>query len=253
MSDKIHFTNTKGDKLCGVLSNPTNAKGSPIIIICHGFSSNKESGKYAELERLLNYRKIATFRFDLYGHGESEGDFADITVAEAVDDIMNAIKHIKNLGYTKIGLFGSSFGGMASLLAASQTNELYILVLNSPVSNYSEGLFSKYSEQYINEWKKDGYRMHEKSDGTKIKLNYNFYEESQQHDGYEAAKKISVPTLIIHGDQDETVPIEQSKKTSKNIRNCKLEIIQGANHRYTNPEHSKKLLQLVVDFIVSHS
>jgi enterochelin esterase-like enzyme len=45
---------------------------------------------------------------------------------------------LKKLGYTKIGLMGSSFGGISSIMAASKTNDLFVLTLKSPVSNFEE-------------------------------------------------------------------------------------------------------------------
>lgn len=136
MEDKIFFNNSKGDKLCGVLLNPTNDRNQPMIVLAHGFSTNKNSGTYTILtERLAKY-KISTFRFDFYGHGESEGEFENITVSEAVDDILQAIEYLKSKGYKKIGLMGSSFGGISSIMAASKSKGIYVLALKSPVSNY---------------------------------------------------------------------------------------------------------------------
>ncbi len=51
-------------------------------------------------------------------------------------------------------------------------------------------------------------------------------------DIYKLAKNIKTPTLIIHGDQDDVVPIEQSQKLLKSIgsKDRKLKIIRGADH-----------------------
>ncbi|GAH38486.1 unnamed protein product, partial [marine sediment metagenome] len=88
------------------------------MILCHGFSTCKDSYTYVRLEEILNGKGISTFRFDFFAHGESEGEFEDITISEAVDDILNAIRFLKESGYLKIGLVGSSFGGIASVIVA---------------------------------------------------------------------------------------------------------------------------------------
>jgi len=219
MQNKLFFKNSKGNKLCGILSNPTSSKEKPIIILCHGFSSSKDSQTYIRLEKRLNDKGISTFRFDFFGHGESEGKFEDITISEAVDDVLNAIKFIRDLDYKRSGLFGSSFGGMAAIIAASKTRDLFVLALKSPVSDYHGKIIT-------NEM------------------------DSKKNIGYKAAKKIKIPTLIVHGDKDKTVPIEQSKKTASLIKNCKLEIIKGADHRYTNPKDFEKMIDLVTKFIL---
>lgn len=53
-----------------------------------------------------------------------------------MDDILQAVEFIKQSGHQKIGLVGSSFGGMASIMAASKTPDLSVLALKSPVSDY---------------------------------------------------------------------------------------------------------------------
>ena len=252
--EKIFFENSKGIKLCGVLSNPTEDKQRPIIILCHGFCTSKKSTTCIRLEEILNESEFSSFRIDLFGHGESEGKFENITISEAVDDILSTINFLKQKCYTKIGLQGSSFGGLASILVASKSNDLFVLTLKCPVSDYYQLLIDKYSSEDIKKWKEDGFTTYETIDKKqKLKLNYSFYEDAMKIDCYEAAKKIKIPTLIVHGDQDESVKVEQSKKTVQTIPNCKLEIIEGADHRYTTPEHFEKMLALISDFIIEKS
>lgn len=252
MQEKISFENSKGDRLVGVLSNPTNDKDKPIMIMCHGFSASKESSTYLKLEVALNEKGIATFRFDFYGHGESDGKFEDITITEAVDDALSAIEYIQSLGYSRIGLFGSSFGGMASIMAASKSKDIFVLALKSPVSNYMGKLLIDRGKEGLKDWKQKGYILYD-SGKNKLHLNYSFYEDSEKNNGYEAAKNINIPTIIVHGDVDDTVPVEQSIKTASIIKDCRLEIIKGVDHRYTNPEHFEKMLKLISDFIVEKS
>ena len=249
MKKKLFFENSQGNRLVGILSDPTSEKAIPLIIMCHGFSASKESNTYIQLEATLNKKGISTFRFDFYGHGESEGKFEDITISEAVDDTLNAINYFQKQGYTKIGLFGSSFGGIASIIAASKSPELFVLALKSPVSNYMGKLLIDKGKKGINEWKEKGFILYDSGKGM-LRLNYSFYEDSKKLDGYEAAKLIKAPTLIVHGDKDVTVPISQSLKTASLIPSCKLEIIKGEDHRYSNPIHFDKMISLITSFIV---
>ncbi len=250
--EKVYFKNSKGDNLCGVLSNPTSSKEKAIIIVCHGFSTSKDSRTYKRLEETLNSHQMSTFRFDFFGHGESEGRFEDITISEAVDDILNAISFLKNKGYSKIGLFGSSFGGIASIITASKTNDLFILALKSPVSNYQERDLAVKTKEELKDWKEKGYKYYVSGDGRRLKLNYTFFEDFENNNGYEAAKEIKIPTLIVHGDKDESVPIEQSKKTANLIEDCKLEVVKGADHRYSNPKDFEKMLSLISGFLLEN-
>ncbi len=253
MKEKIFFKNSKGDRLCGILSNPTEQKETPVIILCHGFSTNKDSHTHVRLEKILNNRGISTLRFDFFGHGESEGKFEKITVSEAVDDIQNAIQLLRESGYKKIGLVGSSFSGMASLLIASRTDELYVLALKSPVTDYMGLIIAHANQEKIKTWKEKGFIDIIGANEEKLKLDYSFFEDAQKLDGFESAKKIRIPVLIVHGDKDDTVPIKQSIKTSSLIKNCRLEIIEGGDHLYSDQKHFEKMLDLISTFIIKSS
>ncbi len=250
MKDKFFFSNANGFKLCGVLSNPTGKTTTPVITLCHGLSTSKEGRTYLRLESLLNGKKIATFRFDFYGHGESEGKFEDITLSEAVHDVHKAIRFLKDSGYSKIGLMGSSFGGFASLIATPRLPELVLLALKSPVSDYLGLLIARGQDIDIPLWKQKGFISMPGSDGQKLKLNYSFYTDAQMIKSYAAIKKIKIPTIIVHGDKDETVPLEQSIRCASLLENGRLEVIEGADHTYTQPRHFEKMLSLIADFII---
>ena len=236
MKDKFFFSNDNGYKLCGVLSNPTGNTKAPVITLCHGFSTSKDGRTCSSLEAILNRKGLSTFRFDFFGHGESEGRFEDITLSEAVNDVQRAVQVLKDTGHSKIGLMGSSFGGFASLIAASELPELILLALKSPVSDYLGLLIARDQGIDIPSWKQKGFISVKGSDGQNLKLNYPFYEDAETIKSQEAIKKIKIPTLIVHGDVDKTVPLEQSIQCARLLEDCRLEIIKGADHTYTHDE-----------------
>ena len=247
MEEKIFFNNTKRDKLCGILSSPKNKKINSIIILCHGFSSQKNSGSNLAISDKLKEVGFATFRFDFFAHGESDGLFENLTITEAVEDVLSAINYLKNQGYKKIGLEGSSFGGGAALMAASRSKDIYVVAVKCPVSSYLE--FRDYTNpELIANWKKVGYAYRENK-----KLNYSFYKDIQKNIVYEVAKNIKIPTLIVHGDADMEVSVNQSIKTAGLIPNCNLEIIKGANHYFEDKKHFEKMVNLITNFVISNS
>lgn len=247
--EKIYFKNSKGNNMCGIISNPC-TENNKLVILCHGFTSSKEGSTNKSLESMFNRNNIATLRFDFYGHGESDGDFSDITVSEAVDDILNAIKYVKSIGYSNLALVGSSFGGISSILAAAKTTELSALALKSPVSNYYEAISLRMSEVEIKEWEKKG--IIENKIGKGGLLKYTFYSDFENFNAYESAKRIKVPTLIVHGSSDDIVPATQSERLVKEIPDCRLEIIERADHRYSKKEDFDKVIYLITEFIMKN-
>jgi len=219
----------------------------------HGFSTSKNSDTYVSLAKNLDDYKISSFRIDFYGHGESDGKFENVTISEAVDDLLQAIKFLKSQRYKMVGLMGGSFGGIASIMTASKSKDLYLLVLKSPVSNYLEKEMETKNKKELENWKMKGYRYYLSGDGRKLKLNYTFFEDFKNNNGFKAAPKIKVPTLIVHGDKDEAVPYKQSVKTSKLILNCTLHTVKGANHHYDGNGNKEEALKVMTKFIVANS
>ena len=178
MQEKIFFKNSKEDRLCAILSNPSSSKEKPIVVLCHGLSTSKDGRTYVNLERILTEKGISSFRFDFFGHGESDGPFEEITVSEAVDDVQNAIRLLKDSGYSKIGLIGSSFSGLASIIAASKRDDLYVLALKSPLSYYMSKPFTQEEKNKLKTWKSRGFIEVNDPEGQDRRLNYNFFEDA---------------------------------------------------------------------------
>ncbi len=64
-------------------------------------------------------------------------------------------------------------------------------------------------------------------------------------------KNVTVPTLIVHGDADETVPIATSaEQAAKGISNNRFEIIKGGPHGL-NITHAEELNTILIDFLKS--
>lgn len=252
MIEKINFKSSKGTRLCGILSGPLPAKTNSIVILCHGFSTNKDSRTNIRLEDTFNSSGLSTFRFDFFGHGESGGKIEDITVSTAADNVRQAIGVVEQAGYDTIGLVGSSFGGMACLLTASERPDLAVLALKSPVADYADKPFFPDYKKRIKEWDQKGFIQITGASGQNLRLNKSFYRDAQKIKGNEAAAKIIIPTLIVHGSGDETVPLKQSLDAAETIKNCRLEIIPGADHVYSQHSHFEKMLELISNFVLHH-
>ncbi len=118
MEERIIFENSKGNKLVGILSKARD--DGPLVILCHGLNSGKDSNTNIALNEVFLENNISSFRFDFFAHRDSEGEMEDRSVSEFVDNIMKAIEFVKSKGYGPLGLCGESFGGVASPIAASK-------------------------------------------------------------------------------------------------------------------------------------
>ncbi|MFO8016654.1 MAG: alpha/beta fold hydrolase [Candidatus Woesearchaeota archaeon] len=251
--EKIYFENRHGQKLCGILTVPEDTGSRHhIVVLAHGFTSSKESSTYPFMARKLYEAGILSLRFDFYGHGESEGKFEDITLTEGSEDIQSAIDFAGKKEYVEdISLFGTSFGGVCTILAAARHKDKEIIKaagLKAPAADMVGNRKNKLRDEGFREWKKKGFAEFPKDDGRPVKLNYSFIEDGEMIDAFEEAKSISCPVLIVHGDSDESVPVQQSEKLADNIKDAKLEIIKGADHHFDRPGEKERINTRFVEF-----
>ncbi len=68
------------------------------------------------------------------------------------------------------------------------------------------------------------------------------------HDTYEELTKISIPVLVIHGDEDRLIPVENGKMLADRIKDSELYIVSGAGHLYLT-EAQKAVDEKVIDFL----
>jgi alpha-beta hydrolase superfamily lysophospholipase len=125
------------ERLTGVLFLPGSGNGFPAMIICHGAGEFKEN--YFELCECLAERGVAALAIDMHGHGESEGERIHVNMEQWVADVRAAVEFLSRhprVGPGRIGAFGLSSGGTAILEAALIEPRLKALVaLDATVRN----------------------------------------------------------------------------------------------------------------------
>ncbi len=220
MEHKAYFNNSKGEKISFILSKPTEDTNTPIVIMCHGLNGNKDGKTHLTLNKIFLQNNIATFRFDFYAHGESEGIIDNRTLEEYVDNTTKAIEYVKNLGYKKIGLLGTSIGGATAVIATSKSEAVKVLALKAA----GMGQISR---------KMDNYK-HNFENKTWIK----------------AAENIRIPTLMLHGIKDIDIELELAKDLANAIKTSKLIIYENADHRFSGEEDFKQSIKDISEFFI---
>ncbi len=250
--DEVTFADSRGNHILGTISIPKQAES--VVIISHGFSSSKESKLYVELQNELNKAGIGTLRYDYYGHGKlycKDAKYTvtrDVTLTKCVDGIKAAISLVRSRGDYNIGLIGTSFGGLISIIAASQDSKIHALALKSPVVEPIDFWMQRLGGARIEKWKREG-TIHYDECGENFELNYAFWEDLQTYDTFKMAKNIACPVLLVHGDGDTVVPIRQSQNLAK-IVDTEVNVVKGANHDYAAPAQYSEMKRLITDFLV---
>jgi len=235
-TNKVFFKNSKGQKICGILEKP-DKDSNRVIILIHGYSSNKNRPSSLLMATELSKRGLNSLRIDLNGCGESDGEFKFQTITSTVDDTEVAMEYLKSLDYTQIELFGASAGGLTAMAVALKHPEIVRLGLKSPVSDYADQKLKRKGEYGIAEWKNAGFVIYKSlSSGREYEIDYSVFEDYKNYIMLDRVKDIKCPTLIIHGDADDIVDIEYSKRLVKNFPNVEFVVMSGANHTFDKDE-----------------
>jgi dipeptidyl aminopeptidase/acylaminoacyl peptidase len=218
----------KGEKISGILHLPEK-KNPPCVIASHGLLSSKDSEKYIALGNRLSQEGIAMLRFDFRGIGESEGRMEDDTISRRIVDLGSAVDFIRtrqNLG-NRIGLLGSSLGGYVSLIKASMDQKTRAVVIWATPFHLDDLKSNKGTE---------GHPLPEEA----------FFEDLPKHRLLPLLPKVS-NCMVIHGEKDELVPVDQAWEIFDNVGAPKeIHILEGADHRLTDPAHRSHAMELSV-------
>jgi putative redox protein len=231
---RVTFFNRRAQRLCGIMHRP-DVMPRAGAILCHGMGSSKESEKFIMLGREMSARGVQTLRFDFACSGESDGRFEEVTYSGEAEDIAAAYDVFARDSIGKIGIVGSSMGGTAALLFAAGGNPVAALAtIAAPV--HPERFSSRFlTEEQRRAWRECGFLVY-----NGMRLNHTLLEDVESIDVAAAARKISAPALILHGDRDATVPVNEGRELYDALGGPKrLVILKGADHRLTGADLQK--------------
>ena len=248
--ERVTFNNSQNLTLVG---NLYPSVSDSIIIMCHGFLSNKYSkGRFVRLIKVFNKSGFSALAFDFRGCGESDDD--SLTVDKEVDDLRSAIAFAKKKGYKKIALYGHSLGTLICLKC--YTPEIITMVLSGALTdsmNYNWDEF--FTKEQMQELEGKGYvtAFTPNEVREKIIIDKQILIDFELINQKELLKNVTCPILIIHGNdgEEETLLCERSKAAMTLLStDCKLEIIDGANHSFI--EHYDILINFTNDWFIKH-
>jgi len=249
-TEEIVFANSRGERLSGVLHLPAGGGDcGRVVILCHGMLSSKNGTKQVALARAFQESGLACLRFDFSGCGDSDGRIDQTTISRRLEDLAAVAGGIAARGFGSVAAVGSSLGAVVCILAAGGglLGRPSSLVLMASVSRPSK-ILEKFPESDIRRWREAGaFEM----DGVRIA--WDFVLDAQRHDIPAAAKKITCPTLLIHGSRDELVPVQSSREIFASL-DCEKElvILEGADHAFTADEHVKRIVRLALEWSLGH-
>ena len=210
-----------------------------IVVLGHGVTGNKDRPFLVELADNLSNAGIPTIRFSFSGNGNSDGEFTQSTISKEIGDLASVLDVLDN---HIICYVGHSMGGAVGVLSASQDNRIKLLV--SLAGMVETKAFAQ--REFGDVTPDKGFMWDEPT----CPLSQAYMDDlTQINTVVDCASKISVPWLLVHGTEDDVVPIEDSQKIYAQANEPKeLLTIEDANHVFSDDSLSP-MVEKVVDWI----
>ena len=220
--EDVWFQAADGTKLFGwyVEAQPD----SPVILWCHGNAGNIINR--LDNLRLLFWQELSVFLFDYRSYGRSQR--VSPTEAGLYLDAIGAYDHLTRVRMIKpdhLIIFGRSLGAAVAVDLAARKPAAG-LILESPFP----------SIEAVAKFYYGGLPLHWLL-GAEFRL-------------IDRLPQVSLPKLIMHGDQDDIIPPEMGRQVFEAAKPPKsFHLISGADHNNTFQVGGAPYFQLIVDFV----
>ncbi len=246
-------------RLAASLHVPEGEGPFPGVLFCHGFTGNRVEPQrlFLEFARRLTRQGLAVLRFDFGGHGESEGAFQDLTLTGELQDVKAAWEHLgacPKVDASRRALLGFSLGGYMAARSAPrlEASGAKALVLWSAVDDPRRRLglhfFGLHGE--------DKMRSGESVDVGGLSLGPGFVKDMDSHDRIHPGEGFRGAVLSLHGERDQTVPLE-SQETYRAILgdgkgSFEASVVPLAGHLYDRVSARETLYRETERFLSRH-
>ena len=225
----------------GVLSRPDNAnKKHPVAVIAHGFNGSHAFGKgYFKTLNDLGYM-CYTFDFPCGSvNSRSDNNTMNMSVCDEQRDLEAIVRYFRSqpdVDTANVVLIGESQGGLVSALTAADIPaEVSRLILCYPALCIPDNWNSRYKV------------LADIPDTTRlwnVPMGHRFFEEVHYLKPFDVIDRYKGPVLIIQGDKDRIVSMDDSRRAVAMYREARLHVIKGAGHGFRGAEQQEALEQI---------
>jgi pimeloyl-ACP methyl ester carboxylesterase len=207
MERLIEFANRAGHRLRGMLHQPEQAgeHRPPGVVFLHGFTGDRMESHwlFVKCSRVLERAGIASLRFDFFGSGESEGELRDASIETEIADAQDAAAFLRREGGIdpkRLGVVGLSLGGAVAALVAEPVRAKSLVLLSAvaqlPLMRRFADSLARPLPDEDGDLEYGGHRV-----------SPNFLAAAERLDPLRAIASFAGPTLIVHPECDEHLPL----------------------------------------------
>ncbi|MEM8737166.1 MAG: alpha/beta fold hydrolase [Planctomycetota bacterium] len=236
--------------ILGYTHTPTAERATPprpsrgTLILCHGFKGYMDYGFLPRLAQHISGQGFTTLRFN-FSHSGVTRDFQTFarpdlferdTWNRQIEDLLRVLAYARQHHPGPAALFGHSRGGLTALLAAARASPAPAAVITAAAPADASRLTPEQRRQLL-----DGGRLPSPSGRTGQRLyvgrdwQAQIDQDPEAHDPLRAAEKLACPLLLLHGDDDETVPVADLHRYQAAQPRAQTRILPGSNHVFNAP------------------
>ncbi len=236
MREREMVLDAGGVILRGTVLLPREGKESPLAVLCHGIPSGEPvSGDpgYPALAMRFAMAGCAAAYFNFRGTGLSQGDFSLggwVADLEAVLGEAEAARGaFEGCDPRRVALMGFSGGGAVSIVCAARRRGLAGVAAVSSHADFSRLLPREGMAAFIAHAREIGIIRDPRFPADEE----GYYREMLAHNPCAVVADVSpTPLLIVHGDEDDMVPVEEAFRLYEAAREPKeLFIVKGGGHK----------------------
>ncbi len=231
-SINITFENSAGEELSARVEFPIDQRPHNFVVFAHCFTCNKNFKAVRHITRALTAEGFGVLSLDFTGLGDSEGDFADTTFSSSVDDLVCAANYLRDNYAAPAMIVGHSLGGAASILAASQLDEIKAVVTVGTPSAPQH--VKRLLQTSIEEITKTGV-ADVLIGGRPFSVKKEFLDDLEKQNLLNLIKSMRKSYLFLHSPQDKIVDIRNAAELYQAARHPKSFVsLDGADHLLSN-------------------
>lgn len=218
--------------------------GAPRVLLVHGFGDSASGARqlFVQTARHLVERGAVVRSHDRLGHGVSDGEFADITIRDEVDQVV-AMIHAAD-GGQGVHVVAHSLGAVESALAAARVPDVVrTLTLWSPAGVVVDDIRvdDVIMGQPLAPMRERGW-----FDFGGTALGSAFVEDVQDDlDVYGPVVRYPGPADVVHGTADSVVPVAYGRRYAELLPGATLTEVDGADHGWSSVPFRQRLLRIL--------
>jgi uncharacterized protein len=244
---RFEIPSAGGPPVRGDLRVLSGHRARDAVVVCHGFKGFREWGTFPHLARAIaaSGRAAVTFDFSHNGVGADGVDFSALELFAAqthsrnVEEIRRVLDVLSSGALLdrparRLGLLGHSRGGAEAILATAEDPRVDALVTWAAVADIP----ARWAAEQVERWSagetaeilnaRTGQVMPVGPEGWR-----DYHEHRERLEVLAAAARVVVPWLIVHGDADASVPVEDGRSLFDAAGEAaELLVVEGGDHTF---------------------